>query len=367
MAAKTSPQRYRLEQWLDNPRCDKNAASAILNVSLQELAEKLVTQSLEAGEPAAEVVPQIPPLFAFELGKEFEANLMEGDQPNLLERLLLSHGVISSEMTTRFETRNPSGTTEEHLAESKSLLARIAASDDKTAWVISGFKLPAKVLPPESTFEIDLLLAIPTGGGKHNLIVGEVKVYPDKGGRTNPVQIAGARSQAGLYVYVLEGWISQLDGLEALTVDGQGFLVFSNAADGMPKLAALENLREQDRRAEVAIRGITNLFEQPMVQELAQTNNSEAKLKFLSEQADEYREACWGHCPMAEICFRKVVADDRSIVLGGKTEQQLSSLTLSRAVALADGQVKPVGDVEEDLATRFEDARFPEIEGLSWK
>lgn len=70
---------------------------------------------------------------------------------------------------------------------------------------------------------------------------------------------------------------------------------------------------------------------------------------------------------MAEVCFRKALEEDRTIVLGQKTEQQLSSLTLSRAVALADGDEAPVNDVEFDLVGRFADAQYPEIEDLKWK
>jgi len=367
VAATPSPQRYRLEQWLSNSRCDKNASSAILNVSLQDVAETISERQAQLGINSAVVFPQIPPLFAFELGRQFEAELMDGEQPNLLSRMLVSQGLITEAVEVRFESRTPSATTEEHLNESKRLLSLIASSGKNTAWVISGFKLPAKVLPPESTFEIDLLVAIPSFNDQHELLIGEVKIYPDKGGRTNPVQIAGARSQAGLYVYVLQKWLTELEGLEALKVDGRGFLVFSNPSDGMPKIAAIEDLAEQHRRAEIAIQGITALYENPEIQNLAQANNADEKIAFVESQKDEFRESCWGHCSMAEICFRKLVASDRSLLLGAKTEQQLSALALSRAAGMADGQIGPIGDVEIDLANRFEDAKFPEVQGLTWK
>ena len=364
---KTSTQRQRLEQLLDNPRCDKNAASAILNVSLHSLAEALAEEAKATGQEFAKVKPIAFPKFAFEIGNAFEASLFEGEQPLLIERILIEGGLISPGSNPIFVAREENLTTHEYLESSHSLLKKINTTTSGRPRIINGFKLPAQVLPPESTFEVDLLVAIPNEDGSHRLVVGEVKVYPDRGGRTDVVQVSGARSQAGLYVHVLKNWLKTLDGVEKLDVDGTGFLVFAEPTKGIPKFAALENLSDQDRRAEVAIDRITHIFESPNVQDLVANSDPDEKLSFVREQADEYRESCWGHCAMAEVCYRKAVAQDKTIVLGQKTEQQLSTLSLSQAVALADGEVLPNNDVELDVVARFADARYPELEGLKWK
>lgn len=367
MGASSSPQRYRLEQWLDNPRCDKNMASAILNVPMIEVAINLAEEAHQQGKDFARIKPLDFPQFAREIGNKFEDSLFDGDEPVLIQRLLLDEGLLAPGQEIKLETRNTGLTTEENLEESHKLLKRIAKSTSGKAWIIRGFKLPAEVMPPESTFEIDVLLALPVETGGYRLLVGEVKVYPDRGGRTDSVQIAGARSQAGLYVHILKNWLPSLEEVDGLIVDGKGFLIFAEPAKGVPKLAAFENLNDQDRRAAVAISGIQDLFARNDLATLATSNKSEEKLEFVKVQNDEYRESCWGHCAMAEVCFRKALEEDRTIVLGQKTEQQLSSLTLSRAVALADGDEAPVNDVEFDLVGRFADAQYPEIEDLKWK
>jgi hypothetical protein len=367
VGASSSPQRYRLEQWLDNPRCDKNMASAILNVPMIEVAINLAEEAQQQGKDFAKIKPLDFPQFAREIGDKFEDSLFEGDEPLLVQRLLEENELIATGQEIHLITRDTALTSEEHLEESHKVLKRIAKSTSGKTWVIRGFKLPAEVMPPDSTFEIDILVALPIEEGGYRLLVGEVKVYPDRGGRTDSVQIAGARSQAGLYVHILRNWLPGLEDVSGIVVDGNGFLIFAEPAKGIPKFAALENLNDQDRRAAVAISGIQNLFARNDLVTLATSNKSEEKLEFVKSQKDEYRESCWGHCAMAEVCFRKALEEDRTIVLGQKTEQQLSSLTLSRAVALADGDVEPMNDVEFDLVERFADARYPEIEDLKWK
>jgi hypothetical protein len=367
VGVKTSTQRQRLEQLLDNPRCDKNASSAILNVSLQKLAETLAEEAKVAGRDFAKIRTQEFPQFAFEIGNAFEASLFEGNNPLLIEKILVDGGLLLVDSNPQFVKREEGLTTQEYLQNSHALLKKISTTSSGRPRIINGFKLPAQVLPPESTFEVDILVAIPQSDGTHKLVIGEVKVYPDRGGRTDVVQSAGARSQAGLYVHVLRKWLRTLDGVENIIVDGAGFLIFAEPTRGIPQFAALEDFSDQDRRAEVAIEGISRVFNSPSLQGILSESTPDEKIAFVRNQEDQYRESCWGHCAMAEVCFRKAVTEGKTIILGQKTEQQLSSLDLSRAVALADGQAQPATEVEIDIVSRFADARYPEIEGLTWK
>ena len=74
-------QRGRLEQWLDNPRCDKNAASAVLNVPMLEIANHIISTT---GLPQNEVRANDPrdiSEFARSLGQAFEKSLFENEPP----------------------------------------------------------------------------------------------------------------------------------------------------------------------------------------------------------------------------------------------------------------------------------------------
>lgn len=64
--------------------------------------------------------------------------------------------------------------------------------------------VPGKGLLADGYFSLDVLTLHPgTGSEKFTLRVGEIKVYPDRGGFTDAHELAGARAQAGLYVYAL--------------------------------------------------------------------------------------------------------------------------------------------------------------------
>lgn len=359
---KSHRQRARLEQWLDNPRCDKNAASAVLNVPMLEVANHLiVAQSL----PRHQVVAKDPrdiSEFARSLGQEFEKSLFV-QEPALMVQMLTKVGLLEPDYRVDVIHRLEQATNQEFMDESHRILRAISSADQKTALVINGFRLPATFLPPESTLEIDILVAIPSGEGRHELILGEVKVYPDKGGRTDRVQISGARSQLGLYAHIMREWLPTLGGIENTEYLGRGFFVLSDPATQKPVLSALENMDEQESRARTAIAAINELnFEH-----LQQESDASKRLEAISALDVNFNESCWGRCAMAEVCFAQVRMADSTQVLGTKIHQQLGDITLSTAVALADGQLKPSEPLELDLAERFADASFAELRGLKWK
>ena len=359
---KSHRQRARLEQWLDNPRCDKNAASAVLNVPMLEVANHLiVARSL----PSHEVVAKDPrdiSEFARSLGQAFEKSLFE-QEPALMVQMLTKAGLLQADYRVEVIHRLQQATNQEFLDESHRILRVISAADKDTAFVINGFRLPATFLPPDSTLEIDILVAIPSGEGSHELILGEVKVYPDKGGRTDRVQISGARSQLGLYAHIMREWLPTLENIEQARYLGRGFFVLSDPANQTPVLSALENMDEQESRARTAIAAINKL----QFEELQQESDAGKRLEAIAALDVNFNEGCWGRCAMAEVCFAQVRMADSTQVLGTKIHQQLGGISLATAVSLADGQIKPSEPLEVDLAERFADATFLELRGLKWK
>ncbi len=57
---------------------------------------------------------------------------------------------------------------------------------------------------PEAILVIDGAAVILRDLTPPELIVGEIKTYPDRGGYTEPAQLAQARAQAGVYVHGLD-------------------------------------------------------------------------------------------------------------------------------------------------------------------
>ena len=63
---------------------------------------------------------------------------------------------------------------------------------------------------PEAVLIIDVL-AVRIDGERPELIVGEVKTYPDRGGHTDSHELALARAQAGIYVHALDVVCEKID------------------------------------------------------------------------------------------------------------------------------------------------------------
>jgi hypothetical protein len=359
---KSHRQRARLEQWLDNPRCEKNAASAVLNIPMQEIAAATIAAlNLQASQVRA-TEPKSISEFARQLGHAFEKSLFEPEPPLMID-LLTSSGLIDSANRIEVINRLTGASTAELLAESHRIFKLISSADAQTAFVINGFRLPAEFLPPDSTLEIDILVARPSTDGKHEIVLGEVKVYPDKGGRTDAVQISSARSQVGLYAHIIRNWLPSLNETENLEYLGKGFFVLTDPATRQPILSAIENMDEQEARARTSIEAIHKV----QFSELQDEDNHEKKLAAVIDLKTNFNESCWGRCAMAEVCFSQARAIDRTVVLGSKIERQLGQILLRDAVSLADKRLAPSSALEQDLAQRFADAEFPEIEGVSWK
>ena len=363
-------QRSRMEQWLDNSGCARNTSSAILDVPLHDVALKIATENEAAGKPFSIVQPVSFPAAAGKLGEKFEADLFANDSELAID-LLKKRDIVSTSTQIKLGARSDAGTSEEYLEESVKLLKKFARADEFTGWLINGFRIPAEVLPPFSHFEIDALVVVPGEAGTHKLIVGEVKVYPDKAGRTPGQKIANTRAQAGLYIYILSNWIEKLKDeipdLEKLSVDTRGILFFADVSDNTPRIAEFNSLEQQWQRSEVAIENIGLLHKELLVGGLVDSKNPVDKMNFIQDQPHKFVDGCWAGCAMAETCFKAELDKDSTIVLGDTAERQVSGIPLARVVSLSQGDILPIGDAEEDLVQRFLDGRFPEIGVLRWK
>ena len=363
-------QRSRMEQWLDNSACAKNATSAILDIPLHDLALKKATENKAAGKSFAVIRPGSFPVLAGKIGEKFEADLFDNDSA-VAKALLVDRGIVPSSLELKLGKRSSGGISQDYLDESVKLLKKFARADDQTGWLVNGFRIPARVLPPESHFEIDALVVVPEETGRHRLIIGEVKVYPDKAGRTSGQKIANTRAQAGLYVFILTKWLEELTQdlpeLENLSVDTRGVLFFADVVDKTPRIAEFNSLEQQWQRSLVAIGSITDLYEKLASDGVLSSTNVQQKLEFIESQPHKFVDGCWAGCAMAETCFMAEIERDSTIVLGETAERQVSGMELNRVVNLSEEDAVPLGDAEEDLAQRFTDGRFPEIEWLEWK
>ena len=351
MASENLAQRARIEQWLSHPTCERNTASAVLGVPLHLLPG--ASPSREASQLAGWI------------GNAFEASLFE-ERFELLEKLMKEAGLLTEEIFLIAKDKEDLIGLELQLELSKNRLAEMLPASSKKAYIFRGFRLPANLFGDESAFEIDLLLAVPISDTQYELIIGEVKVYPAKAGRTNPGQIAGARAQAGLYAHILADWLNEHTELTNVVYNNKGFLVFTNPVDGKPLIAEVNSLFEQRSRANLAIQSLTNVKNTRSDWAAIEKGKQEDKLTFLEGVSTDSGDGCWSFCSLAHRCFKDAVSNDNTIVLGSQSANHLSRIPLSVALQLADGALEPQDEVEAELRQRIAEADFDELEVLPW-
>jgi hypothetical protein len=283
-----------------------------------------------------------------------------------LEKLIKEAGLLTEEIFLIAKDKEDLIGLELQLELSKNRLAEMLPASSKKAYIFRGFRLPANLFGDESAFEIDLLLAVPISDTQYELIIGEVKVYPAKAGRTNPGQIAGARAQAGLYAHILADWLNEHTELTNVVYNNKGFLVFTNPVDGKPLIAEVNSLFEQRSRANLAIQSLTNVKNTRSDWAAIEKGKQEDKLTFLEGVSTDSGDGCWSFCSLAHRCFKDAVSNDNTIVLGSQSANHLSRIPLSVALQLADGALEPQDEVEAELRQRIAEANFDELEVLPW-
>jgi hypothetical protein len=335
--------RGRFEQWAKNPTCPANTLSAVHNVRLDKVAEK-------AGfDPSFGQSP-----FALARGNIFEAGLFYDDAARLraaLERKgslpADSNGFLDLRLKMNRGTRLT--TVDEAVAETNEWLRGITADPSSAETIVAApmIKIPRGVILPEALLIIDAATVTVTGDGRARVTVGEIKVFPDRGGHTDPQQLASARAQAGIYRHALTLTVEALGLAAELDIARDGFLVFTWPGSNSPSIRAGEDLTYQAIRAE---RGFNRLEEvaQAIVREDDFAADNPALIERVLGAQTDYSEACLSFCDLASRCHARAVEADDPVILGGEVKQLLGEMTVTRAIELMNGAT-PADDRETDL------------------
>lgn len=335
--------RARFEQWAKNPTCEANTLSAVHNVRLDKAAEALGIDATFGQSP-----------FAIARGNRFEAGLFF-DAAARLRAALERKGALPDESVGFLDlrlrmnggTRVPS--IDQALAETAAWLQRIAAKPSSAESIVAApmIKIPKGVILPEALLIIDVV-AVTTGvEGRARITVGEVKVFPDRGGHTDPRQLASARAQAGIYRHALQLSVAALGIADEVDVATDGFLVFTWPGSNSPSIRANEDLTYQAIRAE---RGFERLEEvaQSIVREDDFAADDPTLVRRVHEASTDYSEACLSFCDLAPRCHARAISVDDPIVLGGEVKRLLGDTTVARAIELVNG-ANPADERERDL------------------
>lgn len=332
--------RRRFEQWANNPECQANAASALLGVSMVEVAKR------DGLEPTMGQSP-----FALQRGQRFERQLFH-EEARVLRAELEKAGVLpsGSKGLADFRLRQVGGASR-NLDEARESTLRLFEGladrgvDGKTPSLVAGATIcvPGRAMLPEAILVLDVLVIRPSNT-LPELVVGEIKTYPDRGGYTDRVELAGARAQAGVYVHGLmevlreHRWIGRID--VAMT----GFLVLTKPGSNRPSVRAREDLRYQAARAARGLEKLRTLAEQ-MAPKGAPPEDPVAAV---AAAPIHYAEACIRFCDRAAGCFKRALEDGKPEVLGDDVARLLGTMKLGRVQEVLQG-AEPKTHAEREL------------------
>lgn len=335
--------RGRFEQWAKNPTCDANTLSAVHNVRLDKAAQAIGLQVSFGQSP-----------FAIARGDRFEAGLFWDDAQRLrvaLERTgclpKASAGFLDLRLKMNGGTRISS--VDQALHETEEWLRRVAVDPGAAESIVAAptIKIPKGVILPEALLIVDAVTVTTTVDGRARVTVGEIKVFPDRGGHTDPQQLASARAQAGLYEHAMRLATSALGLTDEVDIATHGFLVFTWPGSNSPSIRANEDLTYQAIRAE---RGFDRLEEVALevVRDDDFSSDNPALIQRMLNAPTDYAEVCLSFCDLAPRCHAIASAADNPIVLGDEVARLLGETTISRALELMAG-VEPANDREADL------------------
>lgn len=335
--------RARFEQWAKNPTCEANTLSAVHNVRLDRAANAVGIEASFGQSP-----------FAIARGDRFEGGLFLSDAEKLraaLERKGCLHEGSTGFLDLRLKLNGGTrvATVDQALWETESWLRRVAADPSASESIVAApmIRIPKGVILPEALLIVDVVTVTTTVDGRSRLTVGEVKVFPDRGGHTDPQQLASARAQAGVYEHALRLAVDALGLADDLDIATHGFLVFTWPGSNSPSIRANEDLTYQAIRAERGFERLEQVALGVVRDDDFAADNPELIERVL-EASTDYSEACLSFCDLAPRCHARALAADDPIILGGEVARLLGETTISRALELMNG-VEPADDREADL------------------
>lgn len=324
--------RFRFEQWASNPACEANTVSAVLGTRMRAVAK---------AEGGTGTFGQSP--FALSRGETFERTIFRDNAARLLEQLS-GHSIVPPHAAGFRDLR--SNAFETARVESDAFLKSVhrTKGDPPAIWAGLAIRIPGAPILPETNLIIDLIAAR-RDGDRVRLRIAEVKTYPHRGGYTDPLQLAGARAQCGIYIHALREHLKAQRLDARIAVDDEGFLVLTEAGTSFMSIHGAEDLAPQIDRA---ARGLARL----RTIGRALPTDSPDGIERVRAAAVDYTDACVGFCDRAAICHGTAWAAERPAILGDDASRAFRDLPLSRVCDLLDERDAPTTPFEQDLVDR---------------
>jgi hypothetical protein len=352
--------RRRLDQFIANPACRANVLSAVHDIPMSQVALALGLTPQGGQSP-----------FAIGRGVTFERSLYANGASRLFAALV-SAGVLSAAAAGFVDMRlrlngGPMAGLDAACAHFHALLLHFAAAATAASpaeraalpavLAAPALRIPGRAILPDGMFAVDVVTVHvgATPGGPVVLRVGEIKVYPDRGGHTDPHQLATTRAQAGIYVHALRLAVAEAGVGDRVTIADDGFLVLTRPGSSAPSVRAHEDLGFQAQRAEAAFERLREAAALALPGDVDAEAVPAARLAVVRDAPRAYDEACVSFCELESHCHAAAVVAGDGAILGRDTARFLGTVPLDRASALLDGAAA-ASPAEADFVRRAREA-----------
>jgi len=344
--------RRRFEQWAKNPDCEANTIAAVGGVDMATVAN---------AEGLEKTMGQSP--FALARGTTFERSLFANDAARLIEALIEKNVLrlgSSGLLDLRLRLNGGPLQNQQDAFEKTCALLRTCASPRSKRPALpcvvasATLRVPGQpVMLPDGVVAIDaLVIRERLGDDRIELVIGEIKAYPDRAGYTDPADLATSRAQAGVYLHALHLVLEELGIADRVAASSRGFLVLTRTGRNEPSIRPEEDLQFQARRA---ARGFERLRKAAQALQPFDQDDEERGIKIVLEANTAYQATCLNFCDRAVGCRKRAEEAGDAAILGQDVKRFIGVTPLPRAIEILHGAI-PANDTERDLAARMQDS-----------
>ena len=286
--------------------------------------------------------------FALTMGQRFEKHMLENGAANLFalyrdKNLLSVHEAKIVAVDDLAPGSSPKALRRRE-QETRRLLQAKQQGDPKAANLILKPRLLVSLVGVPHAVEPDFLVASDSDSFYR---VGELKSYPDRGGKTDPADIRSACRQAAVGVVGLRQTLLSFGVNDPSAALPLADLVLRVTGLFMPSLSCMAIEGEVASIERAIGEAPTNLDE---LEALLPSDASFDDPAVIAEVPNNYRPSCKEHCAMWQYCRAQALEQRHPVILGDQAAEKLAPAgSIARALELMRG-VPPRNVAEAALA-----------------
>ncbi len=318
-----------IERVARNPGCLRLWALTMAGVKPATAAKILGGEDNEGQSP-----------FALALGQRFDKHLLDHSAANLFA-LYREKGILNDTEAKIVDINNfAPGTTAADLAKRqaetrRALLSKLRGEATAPNLIIKP-RLVVNLVGIPHPIEPDYLVA---GDADPFYEVGELKSYPDRGGKTDEADIRGACRQAAVGVVALRQFLALHTHYPENLASARAHIILKVTGLFLASLNRMDIVGEVDSVLRALADAPANLDELEAMLPAAGTLDNP---HVLSAIPHHYRSSCKEHCALFERCRAQARAESQPAVLGDfAKEKLLAAGSVNRAIELMTGTGAP--------------------------